>query len=150
GELVIAWRKVFKGDIRDLVVSVSQDGGQTFAAETRVANDDWQLTACPDSGPGLVAKGNRIYVAWLTEGREHKARIQFSWSDDPGKTLHAPVLASEGIVDPNHARLQTSEDGNIVLAFQGREGQSQSGWEPVRVFVSEVEDRGLSKPVAVP
>lgn len=127
-EVIIAWRKVFDGDIRDMVISVSHDNGQTFAPEVRVADDGWQLNACPDSGPGLAIRGNRIYLAWLTEGREHKARIQFSWSDDLGKIFHTPVMASEGIVDPNHARLQTSEDGNIILAFQGREGQSQSGW----------------------
>jgi|KBSSwiStaDraftv2_1062776.scaffolds.fasta_scaffold09350_2 hypothetical protein len=149
-QVIIAWRKVFDGDIRDLVVSISNDGGQTFVPEVRVSDDGWHLNACPDSGPSLAVKDNRIYVAWLTEGREHKARIQLSWSDDLGKTFHSPVVGSQGVLDPNHARLKTSEDGMIALAFQGRESGAQSGWGPVRVFVNQIEDGQLSRPIPVP
>lgn len=39
GEVYVAWRKDFPGDIRDMVVSTSHDGGKTFASEVRVAED---------------------------------------------------------------------------------------------------------------
>ena len=94
--------------------------------------------------------GNRIYLAWLTEGREQKARVQLSWSDDVGKSFHVPVVASEGVLDPNHPRLRTSEDGNLMLVFQGREARDQNGWAPVRVFLSQIHGRHLSRPAVVP
>lgn len=149
GEVIIAWRKVFEGDIRDMVVSVSQDGGQTFSAESRVADDGWRLTACPDSGPSMAVKGNRLYIAWLTEGREHKSRVQLTWSDDLGKTFRAPILASGDVLDPNHPRLKISEDGNMLLAFQGRPVNADNGWGTTQVFVTQIGDNP-SAPVAIP
>ncbi|HSS96926.1 MAG TPA: sialidase family protein [Terriglobales bacterium] len=147
-EVIIAWRKVFDSDIRDMVVSVSHDGGQTFSSETRVADDGWQLVACPDSGPSMAMKGSRLYIAWLTEGRERKSRIQISWSDDLGKTFHAPMLASGDVLDPNHPRLRISEDGNILLSFQGRPANTANGWDPAQIFVTQVGG-DLSSPLAI-
>jgi hypothetical protein len=43
GEVFVVWRKVFEGDIRDIVVSTSRDGGETFAAPVRVALDQWKF-----------------------------------------------------------------------------------------------------------
>lgn len=149
-EVIIAWRKVFDGAVRDLVLSVSHDGGATFAPEVRVAEDGWRLNACPDSGPSLAVKGSRVYLAWLTEGREQKARVQLAWSDDLGKSFHAPLVASEGVLDPNHPRLKVSEDGNLMLVFQGREARDQNGWGPVRVFLSQIGAGGVGKPALVP
>jgi hypothetical protein len=81
GEVLLAWRKVFGDNIRDLAFSVSHDAAETFAPDVRVADDGWHLNGCPDSGPSLTVTGNRIYVAWLTEAREQKARIHLSWSE---------------------------------------------------------------------
>jgi hypothetical protein len=148
-EVIVAWRRVFDGEIRDMVVSVSRDGGQTFAAESRVADDGWHLSACPDSGPSVAMKGNRFYIAWLTEGREHKSRVQLAWSDDLGKTFHAPVLASGDVLDPNHPRLKISEDGNMLLSFQGRPVNANNGWGATQIFVTQVGEE-LSAPLAIP
>src|SRR6202012_2205498 len=46
GEVFVVWRKVFPGSIRDMVVSTSKDGGQTFAQQTQVSEDDWQIEGC--------------------------------------------------------------------------------------------------------
>jgi hypothetical protein len=58
GEVYVAWRKVFSGDVRDMVVSTSRDSGHTFSPEVRVADDGWQLRGCPDSGPSLAQNGD--------------------------------------------------------------------------------------------
>lgn len=150
GEVLLAWRKVFDGHVRDLVVSTSADAGETFAPEVRVADDGWRLDGCPDSGPALTVNAGRVYVAWLTEGREQKSRIQLSWSDDQGKSFHAPVRASGEVLDANHPALKTSEDGKVVLAFQGRAPNSQKGWGQVGVFLSQVRGDDISPPEAVP
>jgi len=150
GQVLVAWRKVFGENIRDLAVSVSDDRGETFMPEVRVADDGWHLNGCPDSGPSLVVSGNRIYVSWLTEGREQKARVQLSWSDDQGKTFRAPLTASQDVLDPNHPVLKVSEDGHVMLAFQGRESNAQKGWAPSRIFLSSIRGDELSSPDAVP
>lgn len=144
GEVYVAWRKVFAGDIRDMVVSTSRDGGETFASEVRVADDGWQLRGCPDSGPALVESGGRLYIAWLTEGRERRPRIQLAWSDDYGARFHAPVDASQDNLDPNHPVLTGSEDGRQFLAFQARKRKTDGRWEPSSIVVAEVSGDHVS------
>lgn len=146
GEVYVAWRKVFPGEVRDMVVSTSRDGGDTFEPEVRVADDGWQLRGCPDSGPSLAQNGERLYIAWLTEGRERRPRVQLSWSDDKGSHFHAPVAVSSDSVDPNHPVLSASEDGRILLAFQARNKKADGTWEPSAIFAAEVSGDQVSIP----
>lgn len=149
GEVYVAWRKVFAGEVRDMVVSTSRDGGDTFAPEVRVADDGWQLRGCPDSGPTLIQSGGHLYIAWLTEGREHRPRIQLAWSDDQGSHFHTPIAVSSDSLDPNHPVLTASEDGRVLLAFQARNKKSDGTWEPSTIFVAEVMGDHVSIPEAL-
>ncbi|HMI50373.1 MAG TPA: sialidase family protein [Candidatus Saccharimonadales bacterium] len=150
GEVFVAWRKVFPGSIRDLVVSASNDGGQTFYRSTRVAEDGWRIQGCPESGASLLASKDRLYVAWMTGGPDGRARIQLSWSDDGGADFHAPLIASDDIRDSNHAALSQSETNRILLSFQGRLGSpSEAQWSKTSAFVAEIQGDKLSKPQAL-
>ena len=91
GQLMIFWRRVFPGNIRDMVVSISTDQGNTFVPPVRVAEDNWKLEGCPDSGPAAMRVGNRVYVAWLTEANRARAGVRLAWIDDGGKTFSLPV-----------------------------------------------------------
>lgn len=146
----VAWRKVFAGEVRDMVVSTSRDGGDTFAPEVRVADDGWQLRGCPDSGPSLIQSGGRLYIAWLTEGRDRRPRIQLCWSDDHGGHFHVPIAVSADSLDANHPVLAASEDGRVLLGFQARSRNSDGSWRPSSVFVTEVNGDHVSTPVALP
>ena len=84
GEVFIAWRKVFPVSVRDMVVSVSKDGGQTFPQATRVAEDGWEIHGCPESGASLMVVKGRLYVAWMTGGSDNRPRLRLTWSDDGG------------------------------------------------------------------
>jgi hypothetical protein len=150
GELYVAWRKVFAGDIRDMVVSTSYDGGNTFAPEVRVADDGWHLRGCPHSGPSMVESNGRLYVAWLTEGREQHPRVQLAWSDDEGRHFHTPLIVSGETLDPNHPVLSASEDGRVLVAFQGRTKKADGSWEPTAAFMVEVAGDKVSSPVPLP
>lgn len=149
-EVYVAWRKVFPGDIRDIVVSTSRDGGETFAPEVRVADDGWQLRGCPHSGPSMIQSGGRLYIAWLTEGRERRPRIQLAWSDDHGSHFHAPIPVSADSLDPNHPVLAASEDGRVLLTFQARSKKTDGSWQSSTAFVAEIMGDQISVPVALP
>lgn len=150
GEVFIVWRKVFPGDIRDMVVSTSRDGGQTFAPSVRVATDNWKLIGCPHSGATILEDGGRLYVAWLTEETDGKARIRLSWSDDGAGTFEAPLDVSGNVLDPNHPALGRSEDGRVLLVFQGRDASSREGWNPIQPYVTEIRGTSISLPQPVP
>lgn len=100
GSLYVAWNRASAGKGNDLVVSVSHDGGKTFADAVKV-NDDTEPAS--HGMHSLAVDGNgRIYLAWLDErnikkaehtgsshhdGGEPNSEVYFSFSEDGGKTF---------------------------------------------------------------
>ncbi len=150
GEVFVAWRKVFPGDIRDMVVSTSRDGGQTFGAPVRVAADNWKLNGCPDSGPTIVESDGQSYVAWLTEGTEDKARLRLAWSDDGANSFKPAVNLPGGVLDPNHPVFARGVGGTVLLLFQGRDGSHGESWSPIQAYLTEIRGTEMSQPRPVP
>jgi hypothetical protein len=142
GQVYVSWRKVFDGDIRDVVLAVSRDGGRTFSASKKVGEDKWVLHGCPDSGPSMVSIGDRLYIAWFSEGN-HTSGIRVTTSDDGGKNFTLPDLASKGVFAANHPQLSISDDSHILLSFQGRrESKDRGHWPPVQIFVTALDPLG--------
>ncbi len=151
GEVFVAWRKVFDGNIRDMVVSASYDRGEKFGPPVRVAEDNWEVQGCPHSGPTMVRKGSRLYIAWHTKGDNGNAVIRLSWSDDDAKTFAPPVLASGNILDANRPSLSISDNGRVMLVFQGRDPVKKEGWSPTGAYLVEIGEAGdVSQPMPVP
>ena len=150
GEVLVAFRKVFDDNIRDIAVAASTDDGTTFGAPVRVALDNWKLNGCPHTGPAFARKNNRLFLTWYSEGQD-KPGIRLAWSDDGAKSFSPAVIASGNIVDSNHPQLSVSEDGRMVLVFQGRDPVSKEGWGAVRPYLAEVDDSGkVSQAVMIP
>jgi len=151
GEVMVFWRHIYPGPIHDMTVAVSTDGGQTFSQPKRVAEDNWRIDGCPDSGPAVARVGKRVYVAWLTEASPQIAGVRLTWSDDGGKTWAPAVKASQKILDANYPWFSVTQDGRALLVFQGRDPDKQSGWSGLGVYLVEITSGGkLSEPVAVP
>lgn len=151
GEVYVTWRHVFENDFRDMVVATSTNGGETFSAPVRVAEDGWQVNVCPHTGPAMGVKGNRLYIAWHSEGNGTNPGIRVSWSDDGGKSFTRPAVISKDVLDTSHPAISISEDGRMVIVFQGRDRAEKDGWGPVRPFLAEIDQKGIiSPPVLVP
>ena len=151
GEVFVAWRRVFRGEVRDMVVSTSRDGGQTFADPVRVHDDGWKLNGCPDCGASLAESNSVLCIAWMTEGREERPRIRFARSADGAKSFSAPIDISRDILDPNHPAMKTAEDGTVWLIFQGRPPSSTGSWNETQAYVVQIDPRGSpSLPTPVP
>lgn len=151
GEVHVAWRKVFPGDIRDIVVATSQDGGATFSEPLKAGDDGWVLHACPDSGPSMATASGKLYVAWYSEGQS-KPGIRIATSHDNARTFSKAQIASADVLDSNHPQISISDDGRVLLAFQGRKGAQGNGqWNSMQVFMTEIRHDGtLTAPQAVP
>lgn len=62
-----AWRHVYAGELRDIAMAVSRDGGRTFSAPARVSEDGWAIQGCPDDGPAVaVDRHGTVHVVWPT------------------------------------------------------------------------------------
>jgi hypothetical protein len=150
GEVMIFWRKIYPGNVRDMAVSISKDGGLTFASPVRVAEDGWKIDGCPDSGPAAIRAGKRIYVAWMTEASRERAGIRLTWSDDGGKTFSPVVMGSQKALDSNHPAFTLETDGRVLLTFQARDPLQNAGWTAIRPYVVEIDSHGdLSNPTPI-
>jgi hypothetical protein len=151
GEVLALWRQIYPGSIRDMTVAVSHDSGESFGPHTRIAEDNWKLEGCPDSGVALARTATRVYAAWLTEASPALSGVRLTWSDDAGKTWAPAVLASQTILDANYPVLSAAADGRVELAFQGRNPAKNNGWAHSSAFVVEIaQDGSLSTPAEVP
>ena len=148
---MVFWRHIYPGPIHDMTIAVSTDGGETFSAPKRVAEDNWKIDGCPDSGPAVARVGNRVYVAWLTEASPEISGVRLTWSDDAGKSWAPAVKASQKIIDANYPWFSVTQDGRALLVFQGRDPQKQNGWSGTGVYLVEIGSDGkFSEPMAIP
>jgi hypothetical protein len=117
--VALTWRQVFPGDIRDMVLAVSRDGGRTFGDPTMVSADHWKINACPHRGGavGLDARG-RVYMSWYTEGTDIRPDLRFAVSQDgrrfgPPKRLHTSATSI-----PDNARMAVDPAGRAVVVWE--------------------------------
>lgn len=105
-----AWRTVAPGQVREVVVARSPDGGRTWAAPVRAQRDGWVIEGCPHAGPSLtVDAGGRVHVAWWS-GRAGAAGVFYARSDDGGRSFGAPVAL--GVAErsrPAHVQLAVAD-----------------------------------------
>lgn len=115
----VLWRKVFAGDVRDMVLSRSADGGRTFETAALVHADRWRIAACPHRGGQVAtdARGRR-YAVWYTEGTAGRPDVLFAAAPD-GRRFGAPrrVHTATGSV-PDHARLAIDAAGRGVVVWE--------------------------------
>jgi hypothetical protein len=105
GAIYVAWRAILPGDIRDVVVTRSADGGKTWAEPVRTRADDWVYPGCPHAGPSLeLDAAGGVHVAWWT-GKEGEAGVYYAHSTDGGKSFSAQPIATGERARPAHVQL---------------------------------------------
>lgn len=143
--VALAWRKVFSGDIRDMVLGLSKDGGRTFADPVRVHADGWKITACPHRGgaTGIDGRG-RTYVAWYTEARQDRPDVLFSVSDN-GRSFGAPKrLHTSSSSIPDAVRLAVAPAGQAVVVWEDSTAVRR------RILMRSTADGGRTLSASVP
>lgn len=106
GAVYIAWRKLFPGDVRDIVVARADAGATQFGEPVRVHEDDWVFPACPHAGPSLAFDASgRLLVGWYT-GKEGRQGLWYAVSEDGGRSFGEPAaVLHEDWVPPAQLRL---------------------------------------------
>ncbi|HBR16627.1 MAG: hypothetical protein A3G39_09125 [Deltaproteobacteria bacterium RIFCSPLOWO2_12_FULL_43_16] len=143
GTIYVSWRKVFDGDIRDMVVAASKDNGRTFQQPAVVSRDQWAIQGCPHRGPSMdIDEKGVLYYSWYTEGSDGLPGIYLSASKDGGKTFTSKESLPVGNrVFPDHPKLTVGKNGTVYLVWEEK--------TPVLskiMFASYREGKGFSKP----
>lgn len=153
GTVYIAWRKIFAGDVRDVVVARSTDGGASFETPVKVHGDGWVYPGCPHAGPSIaVDSAGSLHVVWYT-GAEGRAGLYLATSRDGAQTFSAPHALSSGIAPVSHAHLAAVGDG-VWVAWEdrgragGRVSLSRTGPDGVPHFAGELATEGRSPAIA--
>ena len=115
-----------KGDIRDIVMIHSTDGGETFSPVSRVSDTHWYLPACPIAGPSLAVYDDTFYVAWM-DGRHEPAGvfgrgdIWLASSGDSGSTFSANVrINTEQEMHHTLPSIAIGPGGRIHVAWEAQ------------------------------
>jgi hypothetical protein len=137
GTLYLAWRAIFPGDVRDIVVMRSKDGGATWSAPVRPRADDWVFPGCPHAGPSLkVADDGSVHISWWT-GKAGAAGVWYARSADSGATWTSMPIDTAGTPRAAHIQLAVSAQRVVIGWDGGHEG-------PPGVFVKTSGDGGTS------
>lgn len=120
GSIVAAWRHVYPGNVRDIAMAKSSDGGRTFASPIRVSEDKWVLNGCPENGPAVaVDAANGIHVVWPTlvqgAGGAETLALFYAMSHDGQRFTKRQQIATEGV--PRHPQIAVGPAGRITVAW---------------------------------
>lgn len=144
GSVYVAWRKVFGGDVRDIVVARAAPGALRFGAPVRVHADGWVFPGCPHAGPSLaVGDDGAVHVAWYT-GREGRQGLWYAVSRGAGARFSPPrALLTGEWVPPSQVSLAAAggrvaaawddrreEVGTVILSLPSAGGGARSGLVP--------------------
>jgi hypothetical protein len=118
GTVYVAWRAVLPGNVRDIVVARSSDGGRTWSEPVRAHADDWVFEACPHAGPSLqVGSDDRLHVAWWT-GKEGVAGVYYAHSIDGARSFSPAVpLGVAELSRPAHVQLALGNDALVAVVW---------------------------------
>jgi hypothetical protein len=126
GTVYVAWRKLFPGDVRDIVVAAATPGTLDFGDPVRVHADDWVFPGCPHAGPSIALDElGRLHVGWYT-GKEERQGLWYAVSDDRGRSFGPPepLVAGEW-VPPSQVALTRFGSG-VIAAWEDRSGEGGS------------------------
>jgi hypothetical protein len=120
GTVVAAWRHVYPGNIRDIALTKSADGGRSFAPPVRVSEDNWVLDGCPENGPAVaIDQTNAIHVVWPTlvhdGGGGETLALFYSTSRDGQRFTTRQQIPTEGV--PRHAQIALGPGATINVAW---------------------------------
>lgn len=115
-------RLVLNGTTRDHgIITLNADG--SAPAARRVTDDEWNINACPQSGPTLaISATGRYHLAWFTQGRRRQG-LFYARSDDAATTLSAPIPLGSPASRPTHAHLSAAGT-RIALAWMQFDGKT--------------------------
>jgi hypothetical protein len=121
GSMVAAWRHVYPGNIRDVAIARSVDGGRTFTPPLRVSEDNWVLDGCPENGPSAaVDRSNQIHVVWPTlrqdAGGGTTPALFHAMSRDGRRFSARRQLPTEGV--PLHPEVALAASGAIAVVWE--------------------------------
>jgi hypothetical protein len=144
GLVYLAWRSVFPGNIRDIVVARSSDYGATWTVPKRVHADNWVFGGCPHAGPSLQLDAHgTVHIAWWT-GKQDNGGVWYAVSTDSARTFtDATRIVPQEVPLPTHVQLALNPHETIVV-------WDDMSHDPARIMARVSIDSGRTFGSAIP
>jgi hypothetical protein len=120
GTLFAAWRHVYPGNLRDMALTVSRDGGRTFSAPARVSEDRWAINGCPDDGPAIAVDAKRTaHLVWPTviDGPTPEGALFYASTRDGATFTPRVRVPTLGGPKPSHPHIVVDGSGRTFVAW---------------------------------
>ncbi len=116
GQIFVGWRQVLNDNFRHIALAASTDNGSTFSSPVIVSDDQWQINACPVSGPALTLTADKtLKVVWFTAGKAGQPGLYSAESKDAGKTFLPRTMVNDSIVSGTPVLLSDNKLKNFVV-----------------------------------
>jgi hypothetical protein len=140
GHVYMAFRSNIK-DRRDIWVSRSMDGGNTFEEAILIQSGRWNLAACPMSGPNITLDGKEdLHVAWMDDRDDSSsgnAGAYYARLPKNSRTATPNQKLSRSSEFPRYPDVATTKDGSRVEAVYNVELKQIQ-------FNSSISDEGVA------
>ena len=108
----VLYRGIIKDSIRDMLHSLSTDGGNSFSDPQLISNDNWVIKGCPHTGPAITENKEGLHFAWFTGG-SNKGCF-YTQSNDNGESFDQPDrISSLG----SHPQISSLSNDEIMIAW---------------------------------
>lgn len=122
GSVYVAFRHIYKPNLRDVAVARSTDGGRTFGAPVRVSEDRWAIDGCPDDGPAVAVDARGVvHVVWPTLVSESAGKgVFYAYSTDGARTFQSRSRLDGETGGAAHPQIAVAGDRVVVAWDQAR------------------------------
>jgi hypothetical protein len=108
----VLYRGIIKDSIRDMVHSVSVDGGKSFSFPRLISNDNWVIRGCPHTGPAMTENKDGLHFTWFTGG-VNKGCFYTRSADNGNNFSHWELISPAG----SHPQVMSFPNGTLVVAW---------------------------------
>lgn len=144
-DIHVLYRGIIEDSVRDMLHSVSTDGGNIFSTPTLISDDRWILKGCPHTGPAMTENKAGLHFTWFTAGGSKGS--YYTSSPDNGKSFRPRERISES---GSHPQIATGRDGSLVLVWDETIAAGDSHIQRVAVAKRSADGKEISRRYVTP
>jgi hypothetical protein len=122
GSLLLAYRDLAPGNVRDFKLLRSPAGIGGFAAPLPIADDGWVIAACPDTGARLAeTAGGDLWAVWYTAAEGRPAGLYAAVAHGAGGRFgpKQPIATSTpALPTVRHPEIGALPDGRVAVLYE--------------------------------
>lgn len=136
----ILYRGIIQDSIRDMLHTVSVDGGNNFSTPKRISNDNWVIRGCPHTGPAMTANKEGLHFAWFTGGA-HKGCFYTRSTDNGNNFINHDRISDAG----SHPQIASTSNGELVTCWDENVQVNNKYYKRIGIELRSVTGKELAR-----